>query len=415
MDKLRTQRYAESLYRVIQNNHYYLKGIMNEFEEKCMLVTSVKTVPPRIVIEIPETYRGIKNRLNEINAIQQLLRAKYFLYLRKDPRRDKEITDLGHTAKTAFSKFEHALKQIEEEGRLKAEERPAEAEAKAEEKLAEVEVKAEEKPAEVEVKAEEKLAEVEVKAEEKLAEVEVKAEERPAEAEVKAEERPAEAEVKAEEKPAEAEVKAEEKPAEAEVKAEEKPAEAEVKAEEKPAEVEVKEEEKPAEVEVKAEERPAEIEVKASPFLFFQDQENQVMFLRNWRILGELDYEISGSRVEEKREVSTDKPRSLTLFVFKGDPESVDELQSHMNFREHDVIERYRSDELRGILTHLREVQPGEVEKIFERFNTIKGYSSLKCLLIPIRSQKDYESDIIALIEEAFGEMTEGEMRTLSA
>jgi hypothetical protein len=221
--------------------------------------------------------------------------------------------------------------------------------------------------------------------------------------------------VKAEEKPAEAEVKAEEKPAEAEVKEEEKPAEAEVKAEEKPAEVEVKEEEKPAEVEVKAEERPAEIEVKASPFLFFQDQENQVMFLRNWRILGELDYEISGSRVEEKREVSTDKPRSLTLFVFKGDPESVDELQSHMNFREHDVIERYRSDELRGILTHLREVQPGEVEKIFERFNTIKGYSSLKCLLIPIRSQKDYESDIIALIEEAFGEMTEGEMRTLSA
>jgi hypothetical protein len=404
MDKLRTQRYAESLYRVIQNNHYYLKGIMNEFEEKCMLVTSVKTVPPRIVIEIPETYRGIQNRLNEINAIQQLLRVKYFLYLRKDPRRDKEITDLGHTAKTAFSKFEHALKQIEEEGRLKAEERPAEAEVKAEEKLAEVEVKAEEKPAEAEAKAEEKLAEVEVKAEE-----------RPAEAEVKAEERPAEAEVKAEERPAEAEVKAEEKPAEAEVKAEEKPAEAEVKAEEKPAEVEVKEEERPAEAEVKAEEKPAEVEVKTGPFLFFQDQENQVMFLRNWRILGELDYEISGSRVEEKREVSTDKPRSLTLFVFKGDPEAVDELQSHMNFREHDVIERYRSDELRGILTHLREVQPGEVEKIFERFNTIKGYSSLKCLLIPIRSQKDYESDIIVLIEKAFGEMTEGEMRTLSA
>jgi hypothetical protein len=338
MDKLRTQRYAESLYRVIQNNHNFLKGIMNEFEEKCMLVTSVKTVPPRIVIEIPETYRGIQSRLNEINAIQQLLRAKYFLYLRKDPRRDKEITDIGYTAKTAFSKFEHALKQIEEEGRLKAEERPAE-----------VEVKAEERPAEVEVKAEEK------------------------------------------------------------------PAEAEVKEEERPAEVEVKAEEKPAEVEVKEEEKPAEVEVKTGPFLFFQDQENQVMFLRNWRILGELDYEISGSRVEEKREVSTDKPRSLTLFVFKGDPEAVDELQSHMNFREHDVIERYRSDELRGILTHLREVQPGEVEKIFERFNTIKGYSSLKCLLIPIRSQKDYESDIIVLIEKAFGEMTEGEMRTLSA
>jgi hypothetical protein len=173
--------------------------------------------------------------------------------------------------------------------------------------------------------------------------------------------------------------------------------------------------EQPPEVEIKAVEQPPEVEVKAGPFLFFQDVENQVMFLRNWRILGELDYEISASGGEEKREVSKDKPRSLTLFVFKGDPEAVDELQSHMSFREHDVIERYRPDELRGILTHLREVQPGEVEKIFERFKAIKGYSSLKYLLIPIRSQKDYESDIIVLIEKAFGEMTEGEMRTLSA
>ena len=318
MEKLRAQRYAESLYRVIQNNHYYLKGIMSEFEEKCMLVTSVKTVPPRIIVEVPETYRGIQSRLNEINAIQQLLRAKYFLYLRKDPRRDKEITDLGYTAKTAFSKFEYAIKQIEEEGGMRALGQPAV--------------------------------------------VEVRAEERPAEPEAKAEV-----------------------------------------------------EEKPAEAELKEEETAAEMEVKTGPFLFFQDQENQVMFLRNWRILGELDYEISGSRAEEKREVTKDKPRSLTLFVFKGDPEAVDELQSNMNFREHDVIERYRPDELRGILTHLREVQPGEVEKIFERFKTIKGYSSLKCLLIPVRSQKDYESDMIALMEKVFGEMTEGEMRTLSA
>lgn len=282
MEKLRAQRYADSLDRVIQNNHNYLKGVMNEFEEKCMLVTSVKTVPPRIVIEIPETYRGIQSRMNEINAIQQLLRAKYFLYVRKDPRRDKEITDFGYIAKAAFSKFEHAIKEIEEEGRLRDVE------------------------------------------------------------------------------------------------------------------------------------RPPEVEMKAGPFLFFQDEENQVMFLRNWRILQELDYEISASRVEEKREVSKDKPRSLTLLVFRGDPKAVDELQSRMTFREHDVIERYRPDELRGILTHLREVQPGEVEKIFERFKAIKGYSNLKCLLIPIRSQKDYESNIIGLMEKAFGEMTEGQVRSLS-
>jgi hypothetical protein len=282
MEKLRLQRYAESLERVIQNNHGYLKGVMNEFEEKCMLVSSVKTVPPRIVIEIPETYREIQNRLNEIKAIQQLLKAKYFLYARKDPRRDKEITDLGYVAKTAFSKFEHSMKQIEEEGRAKAVERPPAAEA------------------------------------------------------------------------------------------------------------------------------------KGGPFVFFLQEENQVMFLRNWRILQELDYEISPSRVEEKREVTKDKPRSLTLFIFKGDPKFVDELQSRMIFREHDVIERYSPDELRGILTHLREVQPEEVERIFERFKTAKGYSNLKCLLIPIRSQEDYEGDIVGLMEKAFSKMTEGQVKTLS-
>ncbi len=105
MEKLRSQKYAESLERVIQNNHVYLKGMMSEFEEKCMLVASVKTAPPRIVIEIPETYRSVQSRLNEIRAVQQLLRAKYFLYARKDPRRDKEISDLGYMAKAAYSKF----------------------------------------------------------------------------------------------------------------------------------------------------------------------------------------------------------------------------------------------------------------------------------------------------------------------
>ena len=100
--------------------------------------------------------------------------------------------------------------------------------------------------------------------------------------------------------------------------------------------------------------------------------------------------------------MSKDKPRSLTLFIFKGDPKDVDELQSRMIFREHDVIERYSPDEIRGILTHLREVQPGEVEKIFERFKAIKGYSNLKCMLIPIRSRKDYEGDVLGADGKGF-------------
>jgi hypothetical protein len=274
MDKLRSQKYAESLERVIQNNHAYLKGLMTEFEEKCMLVVSAKAAPPRILVEIPETYRSVQNRLNEIRAVQQLLRAKYFLYARKDPRRDKEISDLVNTAKAAYSKFEYSRKQTAETAERREE--------------------------------------------------------------------------------------------------------------------------------------------KSGPFVFFRDEENQVMFLRNWRILQELDYEISASRVEEKREVTKEKPRSLTLFVFKGEPKNVDELQSRMVFREHDVIERHNPEEIRGLLTHLREVQPGEVEKIFERFKALRGYASLKCLLIAIRSQRDYEGDIAGAMQKAFSEMEVGQVKTLS-
>jgi len=282
MEKLRTQKYAESLEKVIENNHHYLKEIMNEFEEKCMVVTSVKNVPPRTVMEIPETYREIQSRLKEIRAIQQLLRAKYFLYARKDPRRDKEITDLGHTAHAAFSKFTHTVKQLETEGWAEAEQ-PVSQE-----------------------------------------------------------------------------------------------------------------------------------DHKGGPFVFFLDEENQVMFLKNWRILNELDYSPTPSKVEEKRVVSTDKPRSLTLFVFRGDPKFIDELQSRMVLREHDVVERHAPEELRGILTHLREIQPEEVEKIFERFKQSKGYSKLKCLLVPVQSQKDYEGDVVSLMKSAFDEMTDGEVKTLS-
>jgi hypothetical protein len=280
MEKLRTQRYAESLERAIQNNYRYLKGIMDDFQEKCQVVASVETAPPRVVVEIPQTYHEIQHRLKEITAIQQLLRAKYFIYARKDPGRDKDIADLAMTAKTAYSKFEHTLK-------------PAEG------------------------------------------------------------------------------------------------------------------------GEVREEVKPPKAGLNGGPFLWFRDKENLVKFLRNWRILDELDYEVSPSRVEEKRVVSTDRPRSLTLFIFKGDGPFIDDLQSRLLLREHDIVERYDQDELRGILTHLREVEPGEVEKIFERFKAVKGYSKLKCLLLPIRSHKDLEKDLVALKNQVFTEMQEGQVKTL--
>ena len=130
--------------------------------------------------------------------------------------------------------------------------------------------------------------------------------------------------------------------------------------------------------------------------------------------MDELDYEMAPAWVRERREVTKDKPRSLTLFIFKGNAQSIADLQSRMQLREHDILERYDEDELRGILTHLREIQPSEVERIFDRLKEVKGYSELKCLLIPIRGERDLGVDLAGLVEKAIREMAPGELKTLS-
>jgi hypothetical protein len=149
-------------------------------------------------------------------------------------------------------------------------------------------------------------------------------------------------------------------------------------------------------------------------FHWFRNQENLVKFLRNVRILDELDYEMAPAWARERRGVTKDKLRSLTLFIFKGNAQSITDLQSCFQLREHDILERYDQDELRGILTHLREIQPFEVERIFSRLKEKEEYSELKCILIPIRGQKDLGVDVTGLVEKTVREMAPGELKTLS-
>lgn len=150
-------------------------------------------------------------------------------------------------------------------------------------------------------------------------------------------------------------------------------------------------------------------------FQWFRSKENQVHLMRTLRLLGELDY---GNEphlgIEERREVGQGKPRSLTLFVFAGEAGFLDELQSRMRLREHDAFERYGGEELRGVLTHLREISPSEVGGMFQRFMESKGYSKLKCLLFPVRSHKDLEGTLLDLMKKSLAEMKEGEVRTVS-
>ena len=109
--EIRIQRYVESLEQVIQKNYKYLKSIMEDFQEKCRLATSTTAAPPRLFIEIPDIYREIRTRLKETQAVQSLLKARYPLYARNEPERDKEIREMDLNVGSYFSKFLHALKQ----------------------------------------------------------------------------------------------------------------------------------------------------------------------------------------------------------------------------------------------------------------------------------------------------------------
>jgi len=160
-------------------------------------------------------------------------------------------------------------------------------------------------------------------------------------------------------------------------------------------------------------ERPAKAEHEREPLPWFRTRENQVAFFKNLRTLMELDYEPTPEEIgEERRDLAGG--RGLTLFLFSGDSVSLDLLQSRAQLREHDILERYSAEEIRGMLAHLREVSPLEVEKKFRQIMESNGLVRLKCLLLPVRSSKDLEGDLLEFIRKALHRMGEGELKTLS-
>jgi hypothetical protein len=160
-------------------------------------------------------------------------------------------------------------------------------------------------------------------------------------------------------------------------------------------------------------EQPHKVDHTGEVLQWFGSNENQVTLIKNLRTLMELDYEPTPENVDGDRRDLTGS-RTLTLFLFYGDPLSLDQLQSQIRLREHDVIERYSQEEVRGVLTHLRKVDPLEMENKFRQFMEIKGLTKLKGLLLPIHSPKDLEGDLFNLIKTTLHEMNEGELKTLS-
>jgi hypothetical protein len=160
-------------------------------------------------------------------------------------------------------------------------------------------------------------------------------------------------------------------------------------------------------------EHPPKEDHAAPSLQWFRSNENQVALIKNLRMLTELDYEPAPEGIgEDRRDLAGG--RSLTFFLLTGDSLSLDHFQSQIQLREHDILERYSPEEVRGVLAHLREVDPHEVEKKFQQFIQRRGLIKLKCLFLSVRSPKDLGADLLQRIETALRDMTEGELRTLS-
>jgi hypothetical protein len=127
---------------------------------------------------------------------------------------------------------------------------------------------------------------------------------------------------------------------------------------------------------------------------WFHSRENQIVLLRTLEHLYELDYS-SHSETEflQRREVLWDGMRSISLFALSGEPALIDMLQPRIRLREYDIKERFTRNEIRGALTHLREIRTAEVERVVRRFMDDNEFPKLKCMLLSVRSQKDFEKE----------------------
>jgi hypothetical protein len=120
-DQIQRQKYALSLVNNIQGHYHYLKGAVKDFQEKSLRVAPGRSVPPDIINQIRESYKGIRDRLVEIKSIQQLLQTKYRQFYHRDPVRDKEIIEFEFISKNTYSKFEFTLKEIEAKKKMERE------------------------------------------------------------------------------------------------------------------------------------------------------------------------------------------------------------------------------------------------------------------------------------------------------
>ncbi len=115
--------YAAGLEQMLKSSQLALKDSIAHFQEICHLVTPERNLPHDIVVDIRKSYREIQDQLTKIKGIQQLLEGKYRQYYRRNPQRDREITEFGALAKNDYLRVEFTLKEVEAKRKLGEEEK----------------------------------------------------------------------------------------------------------------------------------------------------------------------------------------------------------------------------------------------------------------------------------------------------
>lgn len=150
-----------------------------------------------------------------------------------------------------------------------------------------------------------------------------------------------------------------------------------------------------------------------TPMLWFRSKENQRLLLGHLQGLDGLNYEIPTQWLaRERRKVTQASLRSLSLFAVSGEVGLIDQIHSHMRLRKYDIAERYDPGELRGALTHLREISASEAVHAIRRLIENSEFSKPKCLLLSVRSQRDLEKEALGIPEKYLQTMTPGEVKT---
>ena len=143
---------------------------------------------------------------------------------------------------------------------------------------------------------------------------------------------------------------------------------------------------------------------------WLRTEEDSVAFTKNARLLDELEYAPASPPVEKR--VVQRSGRGFTLFSLRGPAAALDALHPRLKFREHDIIERFSATEVRGVLTHLRQVMTDDVVNIFRRLITSQ-FSEVVCILVRLQSPDHLGEHLLQYLDRMTEEMRPGQIRSM--